>query len=145
MLVILCNLIKIVRKKLFNFYVFTINYYCFYEVLYIVEVNSLIADFICLFFFFRKVEICIDGKKQGVIKKMKNSKISRLGICKIELMRNFMEIVEMLGVQNVAKDITYNELKLLSNNYQIAWNILKRDIFKVYVSKDPKLLCFTLD
>ncbi|KAI4470529.1 trna-specific adenosine deaminase 1 [Holotrichia oblita] len=92
----------------------------------------------------RKPEVSVDGKKQGTTKKTK-SKNYRLGICRMELMRNFISIGELLEISNINKTIQYGELKKLCTNYQDSWNIVEKHIFKQYVSKDPKLLCFTLD
>lgn len=93
---------------------------------------------------FRNVEVSVDGKKQGVTRKMKNTKQSRMGTCKIELLRNFMDIQNMLNF-NITAQLQYNKIKAMCTNYQNAWKMVKNDIFKVYTSKNPMLLCFKLD
>lgn len=88
----------------------------------------------------RSFEISVGGKRQGVTKKKINTAIGRLLICKIEMFKQFLDVVvsdsdntELASKWN--RSMTYTDAKSVSEEYKIAWSALKTDVFKKWTIK----------
>nr|CAH7743724.1 unnamed protein product [Callosobruchus chinensis] len=90
----------------------------------------------------QSLEVAVDGKRQGVVKKKQNTSIARLKICKVELLKVFKEVCEVRKIDIPQQgDATYGNFKKLSTNYQSAWTSL-RNCFKTWTVKNKNLLEF---
>lgn len=78
-------------------------------------------------------------------KKRKDDPKSRLSISKIEMFRCFVRNVKRFGLIDGVDEVSYREAKLLAGDYQRAWNELKSGGFKIWTTKDPRLLEFYVD
>ena len=98
---------------------------------------------------FRKLEVAIEGKKQGVTKKNANTKKARLQISKIELYRIFLRIIQMYEINSLEisnlKTLSYFDMKHKAIEYRQNWNVVKCLAFKIWTKKDEKLLKFCID
>lgn len=93
---------------------------------------------------FRNFEVAVAGKRQGVTKKQLLTKVGRLQICKVELLRQYQllilsdypEIGTSLGVTVLS---TYEQCKLSSVEYTKACEQLKRSYFGCWTSKPSNI------
>nr|CAI5848244.1 unnamed protein product [Callosobruchus analis] len=91
----------------------------------------------------QSLEVAVDGKRQGVVKKKENAGIARLRICKLELFKLFKEVCEVRKIAfHQQGDTTYRSFKQLSTNYQSAWTSLRK-CFKTWTVKNKNLLDFS--
>ncbi|KAL1518256.1 hypothetical protein ABEB36_001904 [Hypothenemus hampei] len=88
------------------------------------------------------LEIGVNGRKQGVTKKHLVQK-GRLGICRLELFKLFKEKLALFNVIQIKDDISYGQMKSLSEPYQANWKILKRS-FSGWPIKNPNLMDFSV-
>lgn len=96
-------------------------------------------------FYFRPLEISVEGKKQGVTKKYKNKKEGRLLICKKELLTSFIELSSNLNILNDNFQLLcYKEIKNRCE-YATVWNLVKLQIFCTWTKKDKNLLNFMFE
>lgn len=95
---------------------------------------------------FRKVEVAVEGKKQGITNKNLHTKKARVSICKIELFRIFSTVLKNSGIILFEKqEPDYLQAKMKATYYQESWKHVKVNHFKVWTQKDPELLKFRLD
>lgn len=96
----------------------------------------------------RPLEVAVAGKRQGVTKKKINTPSGRLLISKKELFRKFIETLNYLNDAvevrvfdggKSASELTYNEAKMLSTQYQSTWTELKKNYFRIWTSKPLEL------
>jgi hypothetical protein len=113
----------------------------------------------------RAVEVAVEGKKQGVTKKVAHTSAGRLLICKRELLQQFVNVALLMPdhishLPTLLKlcDVTgnmpeikqrlvrmpYKQLKNLSQDYKKAWNTVRAVCFPSWVTKCDSLLCFSL-
>ncbi|KAJ8919629.1 hypothetical protein NQ315_006155 [Exocentrus adspersus] len=96
----------------------------------------------------KSLEVAVEGKRQGVTKKRLNSVTARLKICKLELFKRFVEVCEQCDVEldknRDLKTFNYKQVKVLAVHYNHCWDTLRKS-FKVWTTKDEKLLHFFLD
>ncbi|KRG03782.1 tRNA-specific adenosine deaminase 1 isoform X2 [Drosophila mojavensis] len=98
----------------------------------------------------RPFEIAVNGKRQGVTKQRLNTMQAALEVSKYKLFINFMDLLsgcsevrEKLGLKlEEVKYLSYSELKALSKDYQLAWQQLKSEYFKLWTTKPKELLEF---
>lgn len=88
----------------------------------------------------RNFEIAVGGKRQGVTKKKINTAIGRLFICKMEIFRQFLDLVlaNNDSVELISKYdrlMTYAEAKNVAEEYKIAWSDLKQSVFRKWTVK----------
>lgn len=96
----------------------------------------------------RPLEVAVAGKRQGVTKKKINTPSGRLLISKKELFKKFMETVHHLSDDlqiSIGDKLTYCDAKMLSIQYQSAWNVLKKDYFRIWTAKPSELNQFRVD
>ncbi|XP_035226965.1 tRNA-specific adenosine deaminase 1-like isoform X2 [Stegodyphus dumicola] len=83
---------------------------------------------------FKPVEVCIDGRKQGVTKKNLNKPSSRVSICKSVLFEKFLEVLQEYRrnskkcTLDVEGKLTYWNYKVIAQDYQKA----KLSVFKIF-------------
>lgn len=92
---------------------------------------------------FFSLEIAVEGKRQGVIKKKLNTEISQLKICKLQIFKEFMNICNSKGIIfcDDFQNCNYGDMKRLAQDYQQNWAKLKSQI-GIWTKKDPELLNF---
>ncbi|KAG4074630.1 hypothetical protein HA402_004501 [Bradysia odoriphaga] len=88
----------------------------------------------------RSLEIAVGGKRQGVTKKKLNTSMGRLLISKMEIYRQFLDVV-----LNVHDDIqsssafnrlmSYADAKYVAEEYRLAWSTLREKVFKKWTVK----------
>lgn len=88
----------------------------------------------------RNFEIAVGGKRQGVTKKKINTAIGRLWISKMEIYRQFLDIVacdhdNIEWATNFNRSMTYIDAKNIAKDYKSAWSILKASVFKKWAIK----------
>ncbi|XP_055911674.1 tRNA-specific adenosine deaminase 1 [Eupeodes corollae] len=98
-------------------------------------------------------EISVNGKKQGITKKLLQSKKSSLKISKLNLLEEFLQLIKLnphfktklgLKIDDELKTITYCELKQKCQEYQNSWKTLKESYFQQWTTKPENLLSFNL-
>lgn len=95
---------------------------------------------------FRKVQVTVEGKKQGLTNKNLHTKKARVSICKIELFRIFSTVLKNSGIILFEEqEPDYLQAKMKATCYQESWKRVKVNCFKVWTQKDPELLKFKLD
>lgn len=97
----------------------------------------------------RPLEVAVAGKRQGVTKKKINTPSGRLLTSKKELFKKFIETIncfekelQILSGDKLATELTYNEAKMLSIQYQSTWNDLKINYFRNWSTKPSDLKQF---
>lgn len=97
-------------------------------------------------------QVAVGGKRQGVTKKKANTSSGRLSISKIELYRNYLDIMKKFNdkfgthpLQTDFDSLRYCDAKNTSIEYQKAWNDLKRNYFGVWTTKSDELKAFKID
>ncbi|XP_017772843.1 PREDICTED: tRNA-specific adenosine deaminase 1 [Nicrophorus vespilloides] len=85
-----------------------------------------------------KAQVAVNGKRQGVTKKNRNTAAGRLSVCRIELFREFVKFRPDFC------DATYDEAKKASEEYLRNWVIFKEKAFKVWPQKCNKLVQFKI-
>ncbi|XP_068082523.1 tRNA-specific adenosine deaminase 1 [Anabrus simplex] len=102
----------------------------------------------------RPIEIAVNGKKQGVTKKASQSPSGRLLICKKELLKQFINIVETIHkgglllpfpLPNNYHNFSYLQWKSLAKDYYFSWHEAKRISFPAWTAKPDTLFSFTAD
>lgn len=100
----------------------------------------------------RPFEVGVAGKRQGVTKKRINTPNGRLLITKKELFKKFVQTIDHMenDLQSysdvkLTPDTTYDEVKMLSNQYQSTWNELKKKYFRIWTNKRRELNQFQAD
>lgn len=88
----------------------------------------------------RNFEISVGGKRQGVTKKKINTPMGRLLISKIEIFRQFLDVVinDHENVELAASFnnlMTYTDAKNVASDYRLAWCCLKEGVFKKWTMK----------
>lgn len=92
----------------------------------------------------RNLEIAVGGKRQGVTKKKINTSMGRLLISKMEIFRQFLDVVlsDHDNIQSTCsfnRAMSYADAKNAAAEYKSAWNILRENVFKKWtVKKDIK-------
>jgi hypothetical protein len=107
----------------------------------------------------------VEGKKQGVTKKVACTSAGRLLICKRELLQQFVNVAlsmpepalylptllklcavtgNMTQIKQCLIQMPYKQLKNLSQDYKEAWNTVKAVCFPSWIKKCDSLLCFSL-
>ncbi|CAH1974634.1 unnamed protein product [Acanthoscelides obtectus] len=89
----------------------------------------------------QSLEVAVDGKRQGVVKKKQNTSVARLKICKLELFKLFKEVCDARNIIQEKDDASYDDFKQLSTGYQRAWDCLRK-CFRTWTVKDKGLLKF---
>jgi hypothetical protein len=115
----------------------------------------------CCYVFCRALEVAVDGKKQGVTKKVANTLAGRLLVCKKELLRQFVNVIlsmpdhalhlpavlkmsDVTEIEHRLVKIPYRQLKNLSDDYKQAWNTVRAACFPSWTAKCESLQCFSL-
>ncbi|XP_055846870.1 tRNA-specific adenosine deaminase 1 [Episyrphus balteatus] len=97
-------------------------------------------------------EISVNGKKQGITKKLLQTKKASLKISKLQLLEEFCEFVKshselktkfILGEDDLESK-TYRELKEMSQEYQDSWKVLKESYFQQWTKRPDNILDFNL-
>lgn len=105
--------------------------------------------------------MAVEGKKQGVTKKVAHTSAGRLFICKRELLRQFVNVVlsmpdpalhlptvlkmsDVTEIEQCLVKIPYRQLKNLSDDYKRAWNTVRVACFPSWTAKCESLQCFSL-
>lgn len=97
------------------------------------------------------LQVAIEGKKQGVTKKVANTPAAQLKICKLAFLKEFVNIIGILhdgGKHILSEDLNnvvcmpYAELKAKSSVYKEAWEILKTNSFPEWPAKPANLVQF---
>ncbi|XP_072399780.1 tRNA-specific adenosine deaminase 1 [Diabrotica undecimpunctata] len=95
----------------------------------------------------KRLEVAVEGKRQGVTKKKLNTEAGRLKICKVELFKKFMEICDLKKIQLRKncdnRSLTYVDVKSLNKEYIRSWEILRQH-FKTWTLKDNNLFLFSI-
>lgn len=88
----------------------------------------------------RNFEISVCGKRQGVTKKKIHTAMGRLLISKMEIFRQFLDVVlsdqddiELASTFN--RLLTYTDAKNVAVDYKLAWSVLKESVFKKWIIK----------
>lgn len=89
----------------------------------------------------RPHEVAVAGKRQGVTKKKRNTVNGRLLICKRELLRTYLKITRKID-KNQTNQLSYEQAKMNSVQYQQRWNDLKASYFKCWTNKSKDLIQF---
>lgn len=109
----------------------------------------------------RALEVAVEGKKQGITKKVAHTLAGRLLVCKKELLRQFVNVVlsmpdpalhlpAVLKMSDVAEieqrlvKIPYRQLKNLSDEYKQAWNTVRAACFPSWTATCESLQSFSL-
>ncbi|GFU58353.1 tRNA-specific adenosine deaminase 1 [Nephila pilipes] len=93
------------------------------------------------------LEVSVNGRKQGITKKNMNKPSSRISICKIVLLENFLEIQSLLcgncskQEMNTENRVTYFDYKQMAKSYQEA-KFAVRKIFNKWKKKPDHLQKF---
>ncbi|XP_054720708.1 tRNA-specific adenosine deaminase 1-like [Uloborus diversus] len=77
------------------------------------------------------LEVSVNGKKQGIVKKDLNKPSSRVGVCKSMLFKMFLELLKKVQLFNEYKNsqvLTYYDFKKQAKDYQIA----KQAVYKIF-------------
>lgn len=97
-------------------------------------------------------QVAVAGKRQGITKKMANKRNARLLITKIELFREYLEILkkfnhkmDLYPLDTNFEDLSYTEAKRKSQEYEKTWSELKGNYFKVWTVKRNELQHFKID
>lgn len=95
--------------------------------------------------FLRPLEVAVNGRKQGITKKKQNLPSARLLISKIELLKQFIDVVKQFNI-NLFENIENMSYRSMKENceYSTKWKIVKKDIFKVWTSKSLNLNDFNV-
>jgi hypothetical protein len=105
--------------------------------------------------------VAVEGKKQGVTKKVACSSASQLLVCKKGLLRQFVNVIlsmpdPALHLPTILKmsDVTeieqrlvsmpYRQLKNASHDYTQAWRTVRVVCFPSWTVKSESLQCFSL-
>ncbi|XP_071449422.1 tRNA-specific adenosine deaminase 1 [Hetaerina americana] len=96
-------------------------------------------------------EVAVNGRKQGVTKKMFGTPAGRLKTCKRELLNLFFEVFEakhstgnQLGEnENISKNMTYFDLKSRAQGYNASWKSICQSSFQSWPKKCKSLFEFT--
>ncbi|XP_069683621.1 tRNA-specific adenosine deaminase 1 [Periplaneta americana] len=111
----------------------------------------------------RALEVAVDGKKQGVTKKVAHTSAGRLQICKKELLRQFVIVCssipnptlhfpiifkcnDIIGDRSELEawlsQLSYKQLKNLAEDYQLAWNTVRAACFPSWKRKCGSFIGF---
>lgn len=97
-------------------------------------------------------QVAVFGKRQGVTKKLATTPKGRLLITKIELFREYLNLLKkcnhkmnLFPPDTNFDDLTYSEAKNKTIDYQTIWNELKEFYFKVWTIKANDLKKFKID
>lgn len=105
--------------------------------------------------------MAVEGKKQGIVKKVAHTSAGQLFICKKELLRQFVNVVlsmpdpalhlptvlkmnDVTEVEQRLDKIPYRQLKNLSDDYKHVWNMMRVACFPSWTAKCESLECFSL-
>ncbi|CAD5118259.1 DgyrCDS6981 [Dimorphilus gyrociliatus] len=90
-------------------------------------------------------QVCVNGLKQGVSKKAKDSPKSRCSVCKLELFSTAQRLISKLKLKIESNEIlkTYESYKQASVEYQRVWTLLREDALKNWPRTDRKLNSFS--
>ncbi|XP_054856414.1 tRNA-specific adenosine deaminase 1 isoform X2 [Eublepharis macularius] len=97
----------------------------------------------------RPLDVTSNGFRQGTTKKGIGSLKSRSHICKIELFHEFLKLVAQIPQENLPGTLrdqrlrTYWEYKEAAADYQVAWEVLRRQAFSSWVRNSRDYLNFT--
>lgn len=88
----------------------------------------------------RNFEIGVGGRRQGVTKKKFNTAAGRLSICKMEIYRQFLDLVlndnDLVEASSTFdRSMTYTDAKNVSEEYRTAWSTLKESVFGKWTVK----------
>lgn len=90
----------------------------------------------------RPVEVAVAGKRQGVTKKKINTPCARLLISKKELYKMFIRTIndwQIFTDDTFTAAMPYHDAKMLSHDYQVTWNKLKENYFRIWTTKSNEL------
>lgn len=98
------------------------------------------------------LEVAVNGRKQGVVKKMFGTRSGRLKICKIELLHLFFDVIgarkiyfdDLFEEEDFSKDKTYADLKNMAVQYKETWRKICENNFQGWPKKSEALLQFTV-
>lgn len=88
----------------------------------------------------RNFEIAVGGKRQGVTKKKIHTASGRLSISKMEIFRQFLDVVvsdddKTELASTFHRLMTYTEAKSVAEDYKLAWSVIKESVFKKWTDK----------
>lgn len=97
-------------------------------------------------------QVAVSGKRQGVTKKLATTPKGRLLITKIELFREYLNLLKRINhkmnlfpADTNFDGLTYSEAKNKAIDYQTMWNELKKSYFKIWTIKPDELKIFKID
>ncbi|XP_065560065.1 tRNA-specific adenosine deaminase 1-like isoform X2 [Artemia franciscana] len=83
-------------------------------------------------------EVAVEGKKQGVTKKLRNIGKANLSVCKRELYHDYVNLKTAVSTEKFETvKLTYSEAKNLSVEYCKLWKDVRDRVFKIW-SQKPK-------
>lgn len=96
------------------------------------------------------LQVAVEGRRQGITKKVAGTPAGQLKICKQALLREFIETLQILGdkkLKNLPENadlrtMPYFQVKNLSSSYQKAWSVLKTTAFPEWPQKPTHLMQF---
>lgn len=97
-------------------------------------------------------EVSVAGRRQGITKKKLITRTARLLISKIEMFRIYIELMEELLEKNLIgssptnlRQMSYQDVKCLSTDYQKQWNEIKHNMFSDWSEKPSQYKAFCID
>lgn len=97
-------------------------------------------------------QVAVSGKRQGVTKKLARTPKGRLSITKIELFREYLNLLKkfnqkmnLFPLETNFDDLIYSEAKNKAIDYQTIWIELKKSYFKIWTTKSDDLKTFKID
>lgn len=97
-------------------------------------------------------QVAVSGKRQGVTKKMATTSKGRLSITKIELFREYLDLLKkinqkmnLFSLNTNFDDLAYLDAKNKAIHYKTIWNELKKSYFKIWTVKSDELNTFKID
>lgn len=99
---------------------------------------------------FRKVEVIVNGRRQGITKKKWNTPAGKLFISKRGLLEQYLDVVQVkypeIGFElGIDVGISYKSAKNAATAYETAWKYTKSFIFKQWTTKPNNLNDFVLE
>jgi tRNA-specific adenosine deaminase 1 len=98
------------------------------------------------------LQVAVDGRRQGITKKVAGTPAGQLKVCKQAFLREFVSTVNLLrdkgtNLQSIPEDLDlktapYLSVKNLAKCYQEAWTVLKSNVFSEWPEKPTNLVQF---
>lgn len=91
-----------------------------------------------------RLQVAVEGRKQGITKKALGTKKARVFISKVELFGYFLNVAKENNFEVVKGEevLNYLDAKMKAVEYQEVWKSVKCNYFKVWTKKDENMLRF---